>query len=109
MPSRIAARGTTTVTKLKNNLTIVSFNVLSLRNKTDELRCLVLTENVDLIVIRDFYDTSNINFISEYNVVYLTEIVSTIEEVVSPFMSQATYSPTIEYQVTVMLNTCACE
>ena len=55
--------------KNKCKLNIISFNARSLRNKIDELRCLIKTEAVDVIAVTEtFIDTTNIDLLSEYHI-----------------------------------------
>ena len=53
----------------KSKINIMSFNARSLRNKIDELKCVINTEPVDVIAITEtFIDTTNIDLLSEYNI-----------------------------------------
>lgn len=54
MPTCFAMQVTSDVTIFKDKLTILSFNARRLRNKIDEVRCLVLTEIFYVIVIVTF-------------------------------------------------------
>ncbi len=49
------ASTTTSITMPLDDLKVLSFNARSLRNKFDELRCLTLTENVDIIAITETF------------------------------------------------------
>ena len=58
-----------TVSRPKQQIKILSFNARSLRNKINELRCIVLTENIDVIAVTETYiDTVNNDLIYEYNI-----------------------------------------
>lgn len=56
----------TNVEQIKDQINILSFNERSLRCKINELRCLVLTENIDVITVtKAFIDTVNNDMLYE--------------------------------------------
>ncbi len=58
-----------TVSRSEKQIEISSFNTHSLRNKIDELRYLVLTENIDVIAVTEtFIDMVNNVLIHEYSI-----------------------------------------
>ncbi len=53
----------------KDNLKVLGFNAPSLRNKIDEVQCLTITEDFDVIAVTEtFINTTSNGLISEYNI-----------------------------------------
>ncbi len=58
-----------TFTRPKKQIKILNFNARSVRNKINELRCPVQTENIDATAVTEtFIDTVNNDLIYEYNI-----------------------------------------
>lgn len=78
---------TSTPIKFKDNLTI--FSSQPKKKERWISSCLVLIENFYALAITVTYiDSSKINLISEVAINYLTKILSSVEVVVSPFLSK---------------------
>jgi len=68
---RLASNNTpvTTVVRTRDRIKILSFNARSLRNKIDELRCIVMAENIDVIAVTEtFIDTVHNDLLYEYSI-----------------------------------------